>query len=107
MLVHVPHASLYIPEDSVMKDSLSLERLTETTDLYADLLFKPDSPHVEYLVFDHNKFYCDINKSFDVVKYIAISEDCFKIRTLYYNWHISIQNICDRNLKNFIAPIIN
>lgn len=101
MLVHVPHASLYIPEDSVMKDSLSLERLTETTDLYADLLFKPDSPHIEYLVFDHNKFYCDINKSFDPVNYMAISENCDKIRTLYYKWHIAIQNICIRYFNTY------
>lgn len=64
MLLHIPHSSLNIPENSILTHSSVLTRdiIVKYTDLFTDLLFNTKNTHIERKVFPYNRFFCDVER---------------------------------------------
>lgn len=127
MIVHVPHSSPKIPKCSILNKSLSLEHLTKHTDLYTDILFKPDNDEITELVYKKSRFYCDVerllNDPLDAkgngLFYEKVPGTDIKIRdkitdhveyTLvmkeYYDWHFNLQQASEKYFKTYGKCII-
>ena len=65
ILLHIPHSSLYIPDNIFFNKNILIDNMIKYTDVFTDEIFKLnysiDRPH-ETIKFEFNRFYCDVER---------------------------------------------
>lgn len=104
ILLHVPHSSLFIPESFGVNISERIRfEILSQSDLYVDDIFNSGVilPNISKLVFNHNRFYCDVERY-----WLDEAEPMSKIGQGVFYTHLSNGSPIDRkDIKDDIKKI--
>lgn len=111
IILHIPHSSARIEVGDLAKWSGDIEMcIKQLTDWYTDKLFASELDGVHAMVFDYNRFYCDVERLVndtmeeigqgivyrrfgDCVRNLA-EDEVNKINNIYFAWHRRLADLC-------------
>lgn len=120
LILHIPHSSTYVPDDSEIFDKLKSDSQYIHTDLYTDLLFNPACSLLSRKVFKYSRFYCDVERLPDdelessgngfyytnipvtgeSIRTVSNQKEYSKVKTLYEQWNASLKDTLLEQLRN-------
>lgn len=126
ILIHIPHSSLFIPEDYKSKSLISREELDKENKFMCDYRMNEFFDNKQSIVFPYSRLYCDIERFRDssevMNKYgmgyiytkTSTGEDMFnpslkdkkKINKIYDNYHEDLNNKVSKVLDKYNKCII-
>lgn len=119
IILHIPHSSGRIEENDLEKWSGDIEScIRRLTDWHTDKLFASELDGVHAMVFDYNRFYCDVERLVndpmeeigqgivyrrfgDCVRNL-VEDEVNKINNIYFAWHRRLADLC----ATCVAPLI-
>ena len=120
-VIHIPHSSMYIPNFKEYNDVAILDyNMFLLTDHFTDELFSVKQNNVQSIIFNTNRFYCDVERFFDNDKEVmskvghgvAYTHTCDGlllrekpnmdyVKQLYDNHHNTIKQSINNSIENY------